>query len=215
MSNPDSFIEEVTEEVRRDRLFQAMRRYGWIAVAFVLLLVGGAAYVEWQRSREAVRAEALGDAILAALDAPDPAARRDALAGIEAEGTAGAVVTLLAAGESEGAVGESAQALQTLADDATLPQIYRDLAVLKLVLLPDHAIAADDRIAMLEPLTAPGRAFRLLALEQVALARVELGETDQAIAIARDVIVDDGVSEDLRRRLSQLIVALGGTLDDA
>lgn len=44
MSDTDSFIEEVTEEVRRDRLFGLMRRYGWIAVLAVLLLVGGTAY---------------------------------------------------------------------------------------------------------------------------------------------------------------------------
>ena len=31
MSNPDSFIEEVTEEVRRDKLFALFRKYGWIA----------------------------------------------------------------------------------------------------------------------------------------------------------------------------------------
>ena len=36
MSNPDSFIDEVTEEVRRDRLFAMFRKYGWIGVAIVL-----------------------------------------------------------------------------------------------------------------------------------------------------------------------------------
>ena len=42
MSNPDSFIEEVTEEVRRDRLFALFRKYGWIGVVLVLAIVGGA-----------------------------------------------------------------------------------------------------------------------------------------------------------------------------
>ena len=40
MSDTDSFIDEVTEEVKRDRLFATMRKYGWIAVLIVLLLVG-------------------------------------------------------------------------------------------------------------------------------------------------------------------------------
>ena len=44
MSNPDSFIREVTEEVRRDRLYGYVRRYGWIAALLVLLVVGGAAW---------------------------------------------------------------------------------------------------------------------------------------------------------------------------
>ena len=38
MSDTDSFIDEVTEEVKRDRLFAMMKRYGWIAVVIVLLL---------------------------------------------------------------------------------------------------------------------------------------------------------------------------------
>lgn len=215
MSNPDSFIEEVTEEIRRDRLFLMLRRYGWIAVALVLILVGGAAYVEWQRARSATAAEALGDQIITALGESDAESRRAALSQIEAEGTAAALVTLLAAGESSGAAEASAADLERLAGDSDLPQIYRDLAAMKLVLLPDHQMEPADRITVLEPLTAPGRAFRLLALEQIALAHVAQDEGDQAIAIARDIMVDGQVTQDLRRRLSQLIVSLGGTLDDA
>ena len=71
MSETDSFIEEVTEEVRRDRLFGLMRRYGWIAVLAVLLIVGGAAYREYSRAAEQAAARALGDALLAALDNED------------------------------------------------------------------------------------------------------------------------------------------------
>lgn len=50
MSNPDSFIDEVTDEVRRDRLFATFRKYGWIGGLLVALIVGGAAYNEWQSS---------------------------------------------------------------------------------------------------------------------------------------------------------------------
>ncbi len=33
MSSQDSFVDEVTDELRRDRLFAAFRKYGWIGVA--------------------------------------------------------------------------------------------------------------------------------------------------------------------------------------
>ena len=35
----DRFIDEVTEDLRRDRLFLMLRRYGWIAVLLILALV--------------------------------------------------------------------------------------------------------------------------------------------------------------------------------
>ena len=69
MSQSESFIEEVTEEVRRDRMFGLMRRYGWIAVLLVLMLVGSAAWIEWRKAQAQAAAQAMGDAMIAALEA--------------------------------------------------------------------------------------------------------------------------------------------------
>ena len=66
MSNPDSFIDEVTEEVRRDKLFAAFKKYGWIGGLVVAVVVGGTAYTEWRKSSEAAQAQAFGDAVFAA-----------------------------------------------------------------------------------------------------------------------------------------------------
>ena len=41
MSDTDSFIDEVSEEIRREKLFKTFRKYGWIGVALVVLVVGG------------------------------------------------------------------------------------------------------------------------------------------------------------------------------
>ena len=47
----DSFIDEVTDEVRRDRLYLLMRRYGWIGVLVIVVIVGGAAWREKRAAR--------------------------------------------------------------------------------------------------------------------------------------------------------------------
>ena len=49
MHNTDSFIDEVSEAVRRDRVARTLRRYGWVIAAVVLFLVGGAAVNEWMK----------------------------------------------------------------------------------------------------------------------------------------------------------------------
>ena len=51
MSLNDSFIQEVSDEVRRDRLFGLFRRYGWVAACLILFLVGGAGINEWRKSQ--------------------------------------------------------------------------------------------------------------------------------------------------------------------
>ena len=76
MSNPESFIDEVTEEVRRDKLYAAFRKYGWIGVLIVLGVVGGTAWTEWRKSSAETAAMAFGDAVMAATELQTPAERR-------------------------------------------------------------------------------------------------------------------------------------------
>ena len=75
MSNTDGFIEEVSEEVRKDKLFALYKKYGWIAVLVIFGLVGGAGFLEYQKSASANAAAARGDALIAALEQDDATLR--------------------------------------------------------------------------------------------------------------------------------------------
>ena len=215
MSNTDSFIDEVSEEVRRDRLFGYLRRYGWIGVAGVIALVSGAAWYEWQAHQARQTAEAFGDSVLAALDAPDSPARATALGAIDATGDAAAVVRLLAAGEAvagpEGAGREAALAdLAAVAADGSVSPVWRDLAALRRLAVPGAAVAPNERAAGLAALAEPGRPFRPLALEQIALDKLATGDRDGALADFRLLAADTQSPSALRARAGQMIVVLGG-----
>jgi len=216
VSETDSFIEEVSEEVRRDKLFALMRKYGWIGIAVVLLIVGGAAYNEWRKASDMASAQQLGDSLMQALEQDDSATRSAALAKVDAGGTdSQALVNMLLANEQQ-ASGETAaamSALTALSNDTTQPKAYRDLATLKLVLLAGAEMAADERRAKLDSLVAGGGAFRLLAEEQLAMLDIDEGNVDAAILRLRDIISDVEVSAGLQGRASQLIVVLGGDVD--
>jgi hypothetical protein len=215
VSNTDSFINEVTEEVRRERLFALLRRYGWIAILLVLLLVGGAAWNEWRKAQARAEAEARGEALLVALEAGDPLAQSTALDALRSDRPVDSVMALYAAAlAAAGADREAARAeLDRLAANAGAPQLYRDLATLKSAMLGAGTVAPDARIAALEPLTLPGGAFRALALEQTALAHVEAGRGETAVTILIDLIGAADVSTALQRRAAQMVLALGGTID--
>nr|WP_282569167.1 hypothetical protein [Aliiroseovarius sp. S1339] len=190
-------------------MYAAMRKYGWIAVLLVVLLVGGAAYNEWRKASDRSAAQALGDAILAAEEQADATERATALAAIDASGDAAVVVAMLAAAEGTNGV----DALRALADDTSIDPLYRDLAQLKLVSKDGSGLDPAARRARLEPLAAPGAPFRVLAEEQLALVEVDEGQQDAAITRLKALLVDDEASGALRRRASQLIVALGGSLE--
>lgn len=214
MSDSDSFINEVTEEVRREKLFGYLRRYGWIGVAAVFLLVGGAAWNEYRTAQARDTAQATGDALLTALEENDPAARAAAMAQVEGEGAAAAVTLLLrAATEQEaGDIAASAETLGAVVTNPDLPEMYRDLAAFKAAMLPTDDVAA--RRANLEALSQPGQPFRLLALEQLGYMALAEGDTDGAITLMRQIEEDAGVTRGLRERVQTLMVALGAPLAD-
>ncbi|MFN3847225.1 MAG: hypothetical protein ACK4RZ_15605, partial [Paracoccaceae bacterium] len=89
-------------------------------------------------------------------------------------------------------------------------QSYRDLAVLRRVIVAGADLAISDRRTMLDPIAAPGRPFRPLALEQLAYLLIEDGNTDEAIAALRALTQDQQAPAGLRGRAGQMIVALGG-----
>lgn len=215
MSNPDSFIEEVTEEVRRDRLFGLFRKYGWIGVLLVIALVGGTIWTELSKSRAEARAQAFGDALIDALDHGAPEERREALAAIRTDGAQTALLQLMLASNPDEDRAAALAALDKVAADATLPPTYRDLAVLRRVLVAGSEMPLADRRAALEGIAQAGRPYRPLASELLAYLLIEEGKVDAAIDAMTALMQDQEASGALRARLGQMVTALGGTLPAA
>ncbi len=214
MSDSDSFIDEVTEEVRRDRLFLLFRRYGWIAVALIVLIVGGASWNEYRKAQDRAAAETLGDEIITALNFEDIGARVSALQEVQAQSEGGAAVLqfLIAASQSEAGDTQAAvTGLNAIATNAGLPEIYRQIATFKALTLQDKTLPAADRRLQFESLTSPGAPLRLLAQEQLALIDISEGDTTAALDRLQNILQDAEASPALQQRVSQVIVALGGT----
>ena len=218
MSDTDSFIEEVSEEVRRDRLFGYMRRYGWITVLAILALVGGAAWNEYSKSQARAKAQGAGNAILAALEADEPQERVKALEALQSEDItqgAKAVVSLMQAAEQAAGIDPAGAqtALEAIAVDGSLPEIYRQIASFKSATKSGGSLSLDDRRLRLDALSAPGMSLRLLATEQLAMLDIEAGDTAAALEKLQGIVVDAEVTAGLRQRATQLIVALGAEPD--
>ena len=156
--------------------------------------------------------------MLAALETEEPEARIAAL-GEVAPGSAGgtALLALLTAAEQASAEQEAAAAetLAAIAANGEVPQIYRDIAAFRMLLLQSDSREASERRTSFEALARAGSPLRLLAEEQIALIEVETGDTEAAIARFQSILADAEVTAGLRQRVSQVIVALGGELDAA
>ncbi|MEO1307479.1 MAG: hypothetical protein AAFV38_06005, partial [Pseudomonadota bacterium] len=155
------------------------------------------------------------DEIVAALDAENAEVRLAQLSDVEAPEQVQPIVDLMrgaTAAQDEDAENVIA-ALEPLTADAELNVIYRDLAALKLLLLGD-AVPLQLREELVAQITAPGRPYRVLGLEQALLIQIEQGQEDVALQSARDLLQEAGVTQGLQQRLTQLIFALGGSPAD-
>jgi hypothetical protein len=180
----------------------------------VLLIVGGAAWSEYSKAQARAAAEGLGDEILAALGQPETVDRQAGLEAIEPSNPgAQAVVAMLAAAEAQqaGDTNAAVTALDSVSVNGEVPEIYRQIAAFKALVLQTDEMDENSRRQQLEALAAPGAPLALLAQEQLALFDIESGDTDGAIARLQSIVENASVSTDLQQRALQVIVALGGT----
>ncbi|MAD94907.1 MAG: hypothetical protein CML33_05365 [Rhodobacteraceae bacterium] len=217
MSNTDSFIEEVNEEVRREKLYGYVRRYAWIALVLVLSVVGTTGFLEYRKASIASSAQKLGDRLVTAIGTDEPSERALKLAEITPEaGRATVILEMRRAGELVNA-GDTAGAIavfESLANGDADP-IYADMARLKLWMLRGGSGNPVERALALTELAAPGALYRPLALEQQGLAALTAGEEGKAVEIFSDLSQDSEITDGVRNRAMQMLLALGAEIPDA
>ncbi|MBC7677300.1 MAG: hypothetical protein H7173_14780, partial [Rhodoferax sp.] len=151
-----------------------------------------------------------GDAMTAALTLETPEARIAALKAVPVAGDQAGLLQLMLASDPTKDRASALAALDAVVADTTLDSSYRDLAVLRHTILIGADAPLADRRTALEGITAPGRPYRTLALEQMAYLLIEEGKTPQAIDALRALTKDQDASAGLRARAEQVILALGG-----
>ena len=107
-----------------------------------------------------------------------------------------------------------AGALSVYDDLSAGVDIYAQVATLKAIMIRGNKMEINDRLKALDAIATPGNAFRVIAMEQKAIAHIDSGEIDKAIAIFTSLIDESGVSQALMARCKQMILALGGKLPD-
>ena len=212
MSDTDSFLQEVAEELRRDKLYRNIRKYGWVAILLVILIVGAATYREYLKSQAETEAELFGTSIIDALNEKNVSDRIAKLQKINAPGeNAEAIVAMLLSAEATGNETKifEMSTLSDVTEKLSIDAHYRDLLNFKILLGSSEFMDIDERVKAFEGLSKPGNPFRLLAEEQIALIELELGNTDNAIQKISQILLDAELTAGLHNRATQMLIALG------
>ena len=212
MSDTDSFLQEVSEELRRDRLYRNIRKYGWIAIVLVFIIVGAATYREYMKSQAETEAELFGTSIIDALNETDPADRISKLQEIIAPGhNSKAILAMLLSAEAIGNEPTTLEinGLKDVTESLSIDAHYRDLLNFKILLGSAGIMNVEERVKAYDTLSEPGNPYRLLAEEQMALIELELGNTDNAVEKISQILLDAELTSGLRNRATQMLIALG------
>ncbi|TCP34894.1 tetratricopeptide repeat protein [Sphingomonas sp. BK235] len=209
--NNEAFLREVDDELRRDQAIHVWKRYGRALIAAVVLaLVALAAFLFWQH-RQTAAAEREGEQLqqafdsLGAQDAKAAAAPLAALAESSRDGYRAAARftqadVLLQKDDLRGAAAIFAK----IAEDASLAQPYRDLALIRQTSAEFDQLKPQVIVERMRPLAVAGNAWLGSAGELMAAAYLREGRRDLAGQVFARIAADAEVPSSLRQRAVQM-----------
>jgi hypothetical protein len=215
--NSDTFMREVDDAVREDALRSFLRRFGKPLIAAVVLGLGGlAAWLYWQ-SAQASEAGRQGQDFSRALDTFEqgrPKAAATAVAGLargDAPGyRAAALMVQGNAAAAEGNVQLAATRFGSVANDQSVPQELRDMALIRQTLVEFDRLQPETVVARLRRIVAdPANGAFPAAAELTALAEMQRGNNRRAGQLFLQISRADNVADSLKSRATQMAGMLG------
>lgn len=212
----ETFVREVDENLRRDRMRDLAKSYGkWLVAAIILFLAATGGYLFWQ-DRQEKQAIADSETISAALDKISSGNAKAAQAELAPLSDSSNDVTRATAllGRASLALRQNdrktaSDLFRQVAADDGLPQPYRDLAVVRGTMTEYDSLKPDEVIQRLSPLAQPGNPYFGTAGEMTAMAMLAKGDRNGAGQLFAKIAADKQVPGTIRSRAVQIAGSLG------
>jgi hypothetical protein len=212
----ETFLREVDEELRKERINNFVTRYAWALIAgaiVVLAAIGG--LIWWNGHRQDVQARQ-GQTLLEALDRMEAGNRNAALpklaelAQSRTDGYRAAALFARANAQLDAnQVPAAIATLRTIANDEDLAEPYRQVALVRQTSLEFDHLQPQVVIQRLQPLAQPGKAWFGTAGEMVGIAQLKLHRPDLAGPLFARIGRDETVPPSIRARAIQMAGSLG------
>lgn len=212
----EAFLREVDDAVRAGDLEHFWKKYGrWLLAAIVggLLAFGG--WIYWSNQQQEAAA-ANGQKFLAASEKLDGGDTKGAIAEYEKLSKvsqpgyrAMAQMMIATVAARDGDLKKAVAGFSKVAADSSLPQPFRDMALIRQTALEFDTLAPQKVVDRLKPLAKSGNPWFGSAGEMTAIAYMKMGKEDLAGPIFAQIAKDEDVPETLRSRATQMAGSLG------
>lgn len=214
--NNDTFLREVDEELRRDRVNDFVTRYGtWIIAGALALLAAVGGWMWYNHSKNVAAGELSAKVIradgqLTQNNPGDAAATIDELVASDHVAYRVAGLFLRAnAQEATNAIPAAIETLKSIVNDGEAPQPFRDAALMRQTQLEFDTLPPEQVIERLRPFVQPGNAWHGTAGELTAIALLRQNKPQEAGRVFEAVARDKAVPETIRQRVIQFVSTLG------
>jgi hypothetical protein len=212
----ETFVKEVDENLRRDRIRDFLKENGsWLIAGLVLFLAacGGIIWYQQHREQQAeAQVEQLAE-IYKAIGVGNTAKVPQQLSELSNSGSkairATALFTRAAFAIQQNDPKLAIATFKKIRDDSSLPNAYRDAALIRETALEFDQLDPQQVIAQLAPLAKAGNPWFGSAGEMTALALIKAGKNKEAGQLFATLAKDKSVPESIRNRSIQISGSLG------
>jgi len=212
----DTFVKEVDENLRRDQMRDFFRDNGGWIVAGVILFLAISGGMIWYQQHRVQRAEAEVEQLAQVYkDIGDGNTSKvpQQLDDLSDSGSkavrASALFTRASFAVQQNDEKLAIATYKKIRDDSSLPDAYRDAALIRETALEFDQLQPQQVIAQLEPLAKPGNPWFGSAGELTALALIKQGNKQQAGQLFATLAKDKDVPDGIRNRAIQISGSLG------
>jgi hypothetical protein len=212
----DTFVKEVDENLRRDRIRDFFKNNGGYLVAAVILFLAASGGAIWYQQHREQRAEAEVEQLsqiykqISLADTQKVPQQLDDLSNAGSKGVdAAALFTRAALAIQQNDTKTALATYKQISEDSSLPDPYRNAALIRQTALEFDQLQPQQVISRLEPLAKPGNPWFGSAGEMTALAMIKAGKTQQAGQLFAALAKDKDVPDSIRNRAVQISGSLG------
>lgn len=212
----DTFMREVDDNLRRDRARDFAKQYGgWIIAGIILFLIASGGFIYWQsysQQHYERQVEQIAQ-IFKDIGSGDTSSAPKQLDDLSQSGSKGvratAMFTRAAVAVQQNDMKLAISKYRDIAADSSLPQPYRDMALIRQTALEFDSLTPDQVVDRLKPLTRPGNPWFGSAGEMTAMAMLKAGKKNEAAQLFSAIAKDKSVPDTIRDRAVQVAGTLG------
>jgi hypothetical protein len=205
MVESDSFIKEVSEEVKRDRLFKVLNRYKWPLIALIILLVGAVGGYEYSKFYKKARAQKNGEFFVSVIENLNNDGQT-VTEEIDNE-LISVLVKLHEARyfEKKGDIKSATAAYNHIISKYGDNKFFNHYSKFQLYLMsPAKSLSETDKIAVLDELSAPDGPLKLLALEQKLYLYVKINDIENVKLQVKLILSDQSITPEQVSRIKEI-----------